>query len=63
MLSGIFCGYSGQAGGGWNGDILIADWDQLEDVEMASEIHLNRSSATEMHPVKFGDWRQIEVSH
>ena len=30
MLSGVFIGYEQHAGGGWTGDLMVADWDEIE---------------------------------
>jgi hypothetical protein len=30
-LDGIFLGYQQQAGGGWSGDLLILDWEEIRD--------------------------------
>ena len=30
LLSGVFVGYKQHAGGGWTGDLMIADWDEIE---------------------------------
>ena len=38
MLSGIFLGYEQQAGGGWSGNLLLADWDDIENAEAACDI-------------------------
>ena len=42
VLSGIFMGYHQKAGGAWNGDILIADWEEIENLESPRDIHLKQ---------------------
>ena len=54
-LSGIFVGYEQQAGGGWSGDLLIADWEQIENAEMHSQIHSKKFKAAEVEAVKIGN--------
>ena len=53
MLSGIFIGYVQQAGGGWTGDLYIADWQQIEQAEYSTDIHIKRFKAEEVEVV----WR------
>ena len=43
---GIFLGYVLHAGGIWKGDILVADIEELEQMD-ASEIHAKRLNAKE----------------
>ena len=31
VLSGIFLGYEQQEGGGWSGDLLVLDWEEIEN--------------------------------
>merc|ERR1712096_422891 len=38
-LPGIFMGYDQQAGGGWSGDLYVADQEQIQEAEMFSERH------------------------
>ena len=33
LLAGIFMGYDQRAGGGWSGDLLVVDWEELENAE------------------------------
>ena len=40
VLSGIFLGYDQQEGGGWSGDLLILDWEEIENAEHFSDIHI-----------------------
>ncbi len=42
MLQGIFVGYQQDSGGGWSKDLLVADWDQIENAEHVSEIQTKR---------------------
>ena len=56
VLSGIFMGYSQQAGGTWSGDLLIADWEELEKADHVSEITMKRFKAKEVHSVKLVDF-------
>ena len=55
MLSGIFLGYEQQAGGGWSGDLMVADWQQIETAGLRSDIHINRFKAEEIEVVKRND--------
>ena len=67
-LSGIFIGYSQEAGGSWNGDLLIAEWFAIENAERAGAIHVQRIKAKEVvvmkldgkfrFPLQAGDLRQ-----
>ena len=47
ILPGLFLGYALYAGGIWNGDVLIADLEELEKMD-ASEIYSERLNAKEM---------------
>ena len=42
MLQGIFAGYQQGSGGSWSKDVLVADWDNIENAEHVSEIHVKR---------------------
>ena len=64
-LSGMLVGYSQQAGGTWSGDLLIADWDELERAETAGVIRVVRVAAQEViaaepfrYPLADGTCRQ-----
>ena len=46
-MPGIFLGYALHAGGIWKGDILVADIEELEEMD-ASEIHAKRLNAEEV---------------
>ncbi|MHC4952052.1 MAG: integrase catalytic domain-containing protein, partial [Planctomycetota bacterium] len=54
MRRGIFLGYVQQAGGGWNGDLYVADWDQIASAEHLSDIHFKRFKSTEVTPYREG---------
>ena len=54
-LEGIFVGYSQQAGGGWDGDLLIVDWHELEEAEFQYEVKVKRFKEQEVTVLKFGD--------
>ena len=47
VLEGTFLGYALHAGGIWKGDILVADIEELEQMD-ASEIDVRRLSAKEV---------------
>jgi len=55
LLSGIFIGYSQNAGGSWNRDLLEVDWHALEGAERASEVHVQRIKAKEVQPTLLQD--------
>ena len=46
-LPGIFLAYALIAGGTWNGDVLVADIEELENTDV-SEIHPRRINAKEV---------------
>ena len=48
-------GYSQHAGGGWNGDLLVADWDQIAKAERVCDIHVKRFKAAEVDVIVFPD--------
>ena len=54
VLPGIFLGYALHAGRIWKGDILIADIEELEQVD-ASELHARRLNAKEVITPMRGD--------
>ena len=39
MLSGIFLGYGQKPGRAWNEELIIADWERIENAERRSDIH------------------------
>ena len=44
VLPGMFFGYALHAGGIWKGDIMVADIEELEEMD-ASELHARRLNA------------------
>ena len=64
VLPGLFLGYALYAGGIWNGDVLVADLEELETMD-ASEINSKRLNAKEVIFTKekgefifpIADWR------
>ena len=40
VLSGVFMGYHQFARGGWSGDLLLADWEAIENAESYIEIYV-----------------------
>ena len=55
VLPGLFLGYALCAGGIWKGDVLIADFEELETMD-ASEIHAKRLNAKEVIFPKQGEF-------
>ena len=47
VLPDIFLGYAVHAGGIWKGDIMVADFEELEEMD-ASELHAKRLNAKEV---------------
>ena len=45
-------GYQQHAGGGWTGDVLIADWEELDNASHVSEVYIRRINSQEMFPVR-----------
>ena len=45
VLSGIFIGYALQTGGGWTGDLLLVDWEDVENAESVRDIYATRLKA------------------
>ena len=64
-LSWLFAGYVQQAGGFWNGDVLVIDWDELDGAEVAREraeggVTLRRVKAKEICVQRHGYlWKGI----
>ena len=54
VLPGLFLGYALYAGGIWKGDIMVADIEELEQMD-ASEIHAKRLNAKDMLLRKNGE--------
>ena len=50
-LDGIFNGYVQLAGGGWQGDLTIVDWEEVETATHHNNIHRKRFKADEIKPV------------
>ena len=55
VLPGLFLGYALYAGGIWNGDVLVADLEELETMD-ASEIYSKRLNAKEVIFPKQGEF-------
>ena len=49
VLSGIFIGYALQTGGGWTGDLLLIDWEDVENAESFRDIYVKRFKAQEVN--------------
>ena len=54
VLPGLFLGYALYAGGIWKGEIVIADIEELEEMD-ASELHARRLNAKEVLTPMKGD--------
>ena len=54
VLSGIFLGYAVYAGGIWKGDIMVADIEELEEMD-ASGLHAPRLNAKKVPTPRKGD--------
>ena len=54
MLPGKFTGYALNSGGGWTGDLIIADWHDIEKY-VASEVHVKRFKSEEVGFKKLQD--------
>ena len=52
LLSGIFIGYACHAGGGWTGDLLLIDQEEINTAEYRSDVYVKRIKAGEVHIVK-----------
>ena len=55
VLSGISLGYDQQEGGGWSGDLLVLDWEEIENAEHSSDISIKRFKASEVSAIKIGE--------
>jgi len=55
VISGIFLGYEQQEGGGWSGDLLVLDWEEIENASHFSDIHIKRFKHSEVSTAKVGD--------
>ena len=57
QLPGIFLGYKQQAGGGWSGDLMVVDWEEMFASSL-SQIHLKELRSREVTPILNNDvWR------
>ena len=52
MLAGVFLGYYQYHGGGWSGDLFVADWEEMSNAQHFSEVYVRRFKADEVIPVK-----------
>ena len=52
VLPGIFIGYHQKHGGTWSGDMLVADWEQIENAENSRDIYVKRFDAKEIFPIQ-----------
>ena len=55
LLPGVFLGYSQQAGGGWSGDLLLADWEALSACTDVKKFPIKRFKHKEVTPIMDGD--------
>ena len=55
MLSGVFVGYKQKVGGGWSGELIIADWEEIENADVHSTISKKVFLAQEVYAVKRDD--------
>ena len=55
VLSGVFPGYDQQEGGGWSGDLCILDWDEIENAQHFSDMHIKRFKSSEVLAAMEGD--------
>ena len=44
-------GYTQHAGGGWTGDLEVADWEEIERAQTPSQVHIKRFKAQEIIPM------------
>ena len=51
MLSGVFVGYEQRAGSGWSGNLLIVDWDEIENTDAVCDIYPKTINAEEVQPI------------
>ena len=50
--TGIFIGYVQHAGGGWTGDVRVIDWQEVEQAQRRTDIHIKRMKADEVELVQ-----------
>ena len=64
VLSGIFLGYDQKAGGGWSGDLLVADWDQMKIAEHFSDMFKGsrQTKSKSSRLVKIVGFPQLEIA-
>ena len=51
LLPGIFVGYHQRSGGGWTGDLLVIDQEEIDTADFRSEIIIKRLKASEVHVI------------
>jgi len=54
MRRAIFLGYDQHAGGGWSGDLLVADWEEVASAQSSSEIHIKKFKQKELNATLVG---------
>ena len=47
----MFIGYDQQAGRGWSKDLMLVDWEELDEASHMSEVHVKGITAEEVEPV------------
>ena len=55
VLSGNFLWYDEQEGGVWNADLLVVDWEEIENAEHFSDMSIKRFKASEVTTIKIGE--------
>ena len=58
MLPGIFIGNALNSGGGWTGDVLIADWQDIENQFKSKEVGIKKLQEAFTFPCAEGSLRQ-----
>lgn len=48
-------GYDQHAGGGWSGDVLVVDWEEVANEEHFNDIYIKKLKAKVVYPVKNGE--------
>ena len=48
-MSGVFIGYALQSGGGWTGDLFVAEWEDIKSAYRFTYIHVKRFKAQEVN--------------
>ena len=54
VLSGVLLGYDQQEGGGWSGDLLVLDWEDIENV-LFSDMDIKRFKAFDVTAIEIGE--------